>query len=67
MSGCDTTSAVFNQDKIKFVQTLKENPGLHNIILIWFKDPDAIPEAFADTGKHFLAALYGYVEVDASY
>ncbi|GBN02979.1 hypothetical protein AVEN_255935-1 [Araneus ventricosus] len=59
MSGCDTTSALFNYSKMKFVQTLKNNPDLLKEIEI-FKNPDIIPEAVVDTGNRFLVALYGY-------
>ncbi|GBO28443.1 hypothetical protein AVEN_103963-1 [Araneus ventricosus] len=59
MSGCDTTSALFNYGKVKFVQTLKNNPNLLKVIQI-FKNPDITPEAVVDAGNRFLVALYGY-------
>ena len=59
MSGCDTTSALFNNGKMKFIQTLEKNPGLHKVIEIC-KNSDLTPEAVADAGNRFLVALYGY-------
>ncbi|GBN61075.1 hypothetical protein AVEN_90829-1 [Araneus ventricosus] len=61
MSGCDTTSALFNYVKLKFVQTLKSNNDLLKVIEI-FKNPDMSPEAVCvvDVGNRFLVALYGY-------
>ncbi|GBN10780.1 hypothetical protein AVEN_179291-1 [Araneus ventricosus] len=59
MSGCDTTSALFNYVKSKFVQTLKNNNDLLKVIEI-FKSPDMTPEAVVDVGNRFLVALYGY-------
>ncbi|GBN10775.1 hypothetical protein AVEN_145684-1 [Araneus ventricosus] len=44
MSGCDTTSTLFNYGKMKFVQTLKNNPDLLKVTEI-FKNPDITPEA----------------------
>ncbi|GBM00797.1 hypothetical protein AVEN_257328-1 [Araneus ventricosus] len=59
MSGCDTTSALFNYVKLKFVQTLKNNNDLLKVIEI-FKNPDMSPEAVVDVGNCFLVALHGY-------
>ncbi|GBM59990.1 hypothetical protein AVEN_245587-1 [Araneus ventricosus] len=59
MSGCDTTSALFNYVKLKFVQTLKNNNDLLKVIEI-FKNPDMTPKAVVDVGNRFLVALYGY-------
>ncbi|GBM48840.1 hypothetical protein AVEN_21622-1 [Araneus ventricosus] len=58
MSGCDTTSALFNYDKMKFVQTLENNSHLKVIEI--FKNPDITPEAVVDAGNRFLVALFGY-------
>ncbi|GBM73704.1 hypothetical protein AVEN_177752-1 [Araneus ventricosus] len=60
MSGCDTTSALFNNGKMKFVQTLKNNPDLLKVIEI-FKNPDITPEAVVDAENRFLVALYGFL------
>ncbi|GBN75607.1 hypothetical protein AVEN_8545-1 [Araneus ventricosus] len=60
MSGCDTTSALFNYVKLKFVQTLKDNNDLLKVTEI-FKNPDMSPEAVVDVGNCFLVALYGYL------
>ncbi|GBN99250.1 hypothetical protein AVEN_202757-1 [Araneus ventricosus] len=59
MSGCDTTSALFNYVKLKFVQTLKNNNDLLKVIEI-FKNPDMTLEAVVDVWNRFLVALYGY-------
>ncbi|GBO36312.1 hypothetical protein AVEN_79861-1 [Araneus ventricosus] len=59
MIGCDTTSALFNYGKMKFVQTLKNNHDLLKVIEI-FKNPDITPKAVVDAGNHFLVALNGY-------
>ncbi|GBM23949.1 hypothetical protein AVEN_198188-1 [Araneus ventricosus] len=59
MSGCDTTSALFNYGKLKFVQTLKNNNDLLKVTEI-FKNPDMTPEAVVDVGNRFLVTLYGY-------
>ncbi|GBN54145.1 hypothetical protein AVEN_185759-1 [Araneus ventricosus] len=59
MSGCDTTSSLFNCVKLKFVQTLKNNNDLLKVIEI-FKNPDMTPEAVVDVGNRLLVALYGY-------
>ncbi|GBM21561.1 hypothetical protein AVEN_219717-1 [Araneus ventricosus] len=59
MSGCDTTSALFNYGKMKFVHTLKNNHDLLKVIEI-FKKPDITPEAVVDAGNLFLVAFNGY-------
>ncbi|GBN64441.1 hypothetical protein AVEN_243947-1 [Araneus ventricosus] len=59
MSGCDTTSALFNYGKMKFVHTLKNNHDLLKVIEI-FKKPDITPEAVVDAGNRFLVAFSGY-------
>ncbi|GBM56581.1 hypothetical protein AVEN_133066-1 [Araneus ventricosus] len=59
MSGCDTTSALFNYGKMKFVHTLKNNHDLLKVIEI-FKKPDITPEAVVDAGNRFLVAFNGY-------
>ncbi|GBO15492.1 hypothetical protein AVEN_117103-1 [Araneus ventricosus] len=59
MSGCVTTSPLFNYGKMKFVQTVKNSPDLLKIIEI-FKNPDITPEAVVDARNRFLVTLYGY-------
>ncbi|GBN84921.1 hypothetical protein AVEN_192174-1 [Araneus ventricosus] len=59
MSGCDTTSALFNYGKMKFVHTLKNNHDLLKVIEI-FKKLDITPEAVMDVGNRFLVAFSGY-------
>lgn len=58
-SGCDTTSALFNQGKIKCINVLRKNPDLNEVIQE-FKNPNADPEIIAKAGERFLLALYGY-------
>ncbi|GBM39344.1 hypothetical protein AVEN_257454-1 [Araneus ventricosus] len=59
MSGCDTTSGLFNYGKMKFVQTLKNNHDLLNVIEI-FKNPDITPEDVVDAGNCVPVSLNGY-------
>ncbi|GBN04343.1 hypothetical protein AVEN_127642-1 [Araneus ventricosus] len=65
MSGCDSTSALFNYGKMKFVQTLKNNPDLLKVIEI-FKNPDIAPEAVVDAGNRFLVALSLHLTLSCS-
>lgn len=58
MSGCDTTSAMYNQGKVKFIRTLNKNPDLGRTIKV-FADPAADVEAIVTAGEQFLLALYG--------
>lgn len=60
MSGCDTTSALFNQGKTKLLKTLEKNPSLGTIIAI-FKDSTASQESVATAGERFLVQLYGFI------
>ncbi|GBO38337.1 hypothetical protein AVEN_27083-1 [Araneus ventricosus] len=59
MSGCDTTSALLNYVKLKFVQTSNNNNDLLKVIEI-FKNLDMTPEAVVDVKNRFLVALYAY-------
>jgi hypothetical protein len=52
-SGCDTTSTLFNQGKMKFINVLRKNPGL-NEIMQGFKNPNADPEIIAKAGERVL-------------
>lgn len=58
MSGCDTTSALFNQGKLKFLKVLQKNNDLQPVIDA-FKDPHAHQDEIAEAGNVFLMALYG--------
>lgn len=58
MSGCDSTSAIFNQGKTKFLKTLTKHPELEKDVER-FLDPSAQPADIAATGESFLVALYG--------
>ncbi|GBM74753.1 hypothetical protein AVEN_197996-1 [Araneus ventricosus] len=59
MSGCGTTSALFNYGKMKCMEILKNNHNLLKVIEI-FKNPDITLEAIVDAWSSFLVALYGY-------
>jgi hypothetical protein len=61
-SGCDTTSALFNQGKMKFINVLRKNPDLNEIIQV-FKNPNADPEIIAKAGERVLLELYSYSNV----
>jgi hypothetical protein len=61
-SGCDTTSALFNQGKMKFINVLRKNPDLNEIIQV-FKNPNANPEIIAKAGERVLLELYSYSNV----
>ncbi|KMQ85933.1 hypothetical protein RF55_15251 [Lasius niger] len=58
-SGCDTTSALFKQGKMKCVNVLLKNPHLKELVQV-FKNQDANPEVIAEAGERFLLILYGY-------
>lgn len=58
ISGCDTTSALFNQGKLKFLSLLDKNDSLLDTIAI-FQDLEADVDALAAAGEAFLLALYG--------
>lgn len=57
-SGCDTTSALFNQGKVKFLTILKKHKNLQEVIQV-FQDSNAEADTIADAGERFLLALYG--------
>jgi hypothetical protein len=61
-SGCDTTSALFNQGKMKFINVLRKNPDLNEIIQV-FKNSNADPEIIAKGGERVLLELYSYSNV----
>ncbi|KAF2882146.1 hypothetical protein ILUMI_24027 [Ignelater luminosus] len=50
MGGCDTTSASFKVEKMRFLQTLNKNPALSKTNEI-FKDPMADADAVTDAGN----------------
>lgn len=58
MSGCDSTSSLYNQGKTKFLKTLSKHPELEETVGK-FLDPSAQPMAIAAAGEKFLVALYG--------
>lgn len=58
MSDCDTTSALFNQGKLKFSKVLQKNTDLVAVIDT-FNDPRAHQDEIAQAGNMFLMALYG--------
>ena len=59
MSGCDTTSAPFNQRKLKFVKALTKNPDLGDVIKV-FKNSNATPQSITEAGERFLVEVYGH-------
>lgn len=58
ISGCDTTSALFNQGKVKSLKVVEQSDSLADTIQI-FQDPNADSRAIVDAGETFLLALYG--------
>lgn len=58
ISGCDTTSALFHQGKLKAVKTIDKNPDLLPYIRR-FRDPAASPQDITEAGEKFLVVLYG--------
>ncbi|KYN12193.1 hypothetical protein ALC57_15644 [Trachymyrmex cornetzi] len=58
-SGCDSTSALFNQGKIKLLNILKQNTQLNEIVEI-FREENADSHNISEAGERVLAALYGY-------
>ncbi|CAG9832124.1 unnamed protein product [Diabrotica balteata] len=61
MSGSDTTSALFNQGKLKFLKVLQKNKDLQSLIES-FKYPNLSQDEIATAGNRFLTALYGKKE-----
>ncbi|CAG9820707.1 unnamed protein product [Phaedon cochleariae] len=64
-NGCDTTSAIFNQGKNKFLKIIMKFPELNEIIEV-FKDESADANAIAVAGENFLIKLYGVSQKDSS-
>lgn len=62
ISGCDTTSELFNQGKLKCANILRKNRDLNELVQVC-KNPNADPESIAEAGERFLLALYGYIGV----
>lgn len=57
-SGCDTTSALYNFGKKKFVDILKKNKSLRDVLLVFY-EKNADEEALKLAGEKFFLALYG--------
>ena len=57
-TGCDTTSALYNQGKKKAFKLLKANAGLAKDVLV-FNMPNATKEELVSAGEKFLLHLYG--------
>lgn len=57
-SGCDTTSALFRQGKMKFLSTLKKQRRLEQNASV-FLISNATPTQVAEAGESFLVSLYG--------
>ena len=58
VTGCDTTSALYNQGKKKTYNLLKEHTGLAKDVFI-FNMPQAAKKAVISAGEKFLLHLYG--------
>ncbi|XP_031335335.1 uncharacterized protein LOC116165167 isoform X2 [Photinus pyralis] len=58
VSGCDSTSALFKQGKVKFIKTLTKYPDL-SVYIRQFRSPRATSEEISEAGEKFLVALYG--------
>lgn len=56
-SGCDTTSAIFGQGKIKFFNVLQKSEELHRTVQV-FKEVGVDSDTIAAAGEQFLATLY---------
>ncbi|KAI5708017.1 hypothetical protein M8J77_014729 [Diaphorina citri] len=58
ISGCDSTSALFNQGKVKALRTVVKNPDLLPYIRR-FLDPASTTREITEAGERFLVILYG--------
>jgi hypothetical protein len=58
ISGCDSTSALFNQGKVKALRTVVKNPDLLPYIRR-FLDPASTTREITEAGERFLVVLYG--------
>lgn len=58
-SGCDTTSAIYNQTKSKFISVFKNQPDLAKECASVFQNPESEREEISAAGSKFLLALYG--------
>ncbi|KAI5741876.1 hypothetical protein M8J77_000714 [Diaphorina citri] len=58
ISGCDSTSALFNQGKVKALRTVVKNPDLLPYIRR-FLDPASTTREITEAGERFLIVLYG--------
>lgn len=65
VGGCDTTSALFKIGKMRYLQILKKNPALTEVISI-FKDPMADPQSIVSAGHSFLTELFKTLDKDAT-
>ncbi|KAK4880788.1 hypothetical protein RN001_008934 [Aquatica leii] len=61
MSGCDTTSGVYNQGKLKAITILQKDPDLRSIVKV-FNQPLASQEDIGAAGEKVLMNLYGYTK-----
>lgn len=58
ISGCDTTSALFWQGKMKWCECLQKNPHWIDLATIFF-DPNSTQEEVGNAGEKILLNLYG--------
>lgn len=57
IGGCDITSAIFQQGKIKHFKTLQVHPEIHNLLLV-FNNESATPEKILRAGEEYLLKLF---------
>jgi len=57
IGGCDTTSAIFQQGKLKHFKTVQAHPELNDSLLV-FNNESSTPEAILRAGEEYLLKLY---------
>lgn len=57
VGGCDMTSSIFQQGKLKHLKTVQNNPELYNSLLL-FNNESSLPEDIVSTGEEYLLKLY---------
>ena len=58
-SGCDTTSAIYNHTKSKFISVFKNQPDFAKKCAAVFQNPESQREEITAAGNKFLLTLYG--------
>ena len=64
VTGCDTTSALYNQGKCKGLKLIQVNNSLFSQIAVFLR-PSSTHEEVAIAGEKFLLALYGAGKFDS--